>query len=333
MRIFITGVAGFLGSHTAEAFIKDGHEVLGIDDLSGGDLQNVPDGVHFRQATCLDRSAYKNDLLGVDVVYHCAASAYDGLSVFSPSFVFRDTAQASVEVATAAVEAGVRRYVYCSSMARYGLGDSPFREDALARPVTPYGIAKLAAEDVTRSLFDAHGGEWVVAVPHNIIGPRQKHNDPYRNVAAIMMNRMLLGQQPVIYGDGSHRRCFTFVDDAVSTLKRMATEPAAAGEIVNIGPDEETITILGLAEIISDLMGFALNPIFVPDRLLEVANATCSSDKAREILGYRTEMPLRDGLESMLKWMMARGPSPFEYNRPIEIETSQTPLTWSDRLI
>ena len=333
MKIFVTGITGFLGSHIANAFVTAGHEVVGVDDLSGGDPLNVPEGACWTIASCLNPDSFRDLLRGSDVVYHCAASAYDGLSVFSPAFVFRDTAQASVEMVTAAIAADVGRFVYCSSMARYGRGIPPFSEEDEARPVTPYGIAKLSAEQVIRALFDAHGGEWVIAVPHNIIGPRQNFTDPYRNVAEIMINRMLQGEQPIIYGDGSHRRCFTFISDAVTPLQNMASGPESVRQIINIGPDEQTSSILELAQEIADLMNFSLQPIHVPDRLLEVDDARCSSEKARHLLGYHTQVTPREGLSEMVDWMSAVGPRPFRYNRTIELRTDSTPETWSRGLI
>ncbi len=333
MKVFITGMAGFLGSHVAERFRNLGWEVAGIDNLVGGRLSNVPDGVEFTVADCLDRDSYARHLGGTDLVYHCACAAYDGLSVFSPAYVYRNTAQATVEVATAAAASNVARFVYCSSMARYGGLQAPFREDMTPAPVNPYGLAKHASELVVRNIFDTHGGTYSIAIPHNIIGPRQRYDDPYRNVASIMINRMLRGIQPIIYGDGSQKRCFSFIADVVYCLEGMGTSDSAIGETVNIGPDEETVTILGLAETIADLIGFDLEPILVPNRPLEVHVATCSADKARILLGYKTQTSLRDGLQSIIDWVDRQGPSDFSYDLDIEIRTPSTPVTWVDKLI
>ena len=147
--------------------------------------------------------------------------------------------------------------------------------------------------------------EYVIAVPHNIYGPRQKYDDPYRNVAAIMINRMMTGQQPIIYGDGSQRRCFSFIEDDAKILVQLATtdHPDIVNDIVNVGPDEEFISINALAEMIAHVVGFELDPQYMPARPLEVQDATCSADKARAALGYRTEYTLRRGLEEMAEWM------------------------------
>jgi UDP-glucose 4-epimerase len=332
-KVFVTGVAGFLGSWIAERFRDEGWDVSGIDNLHGGRLENVPDDVRFEPLDCLDRAAYLPLLRDTDLVYHCASAAYDGLSVFAPAYVYRHTAQATVEVASAAIRSDVGRFVHCSSMARYGALDTPFTEDMAPAPVNPYGMAKHASELVVGNIFETHGAEYAIAVPHNIIGPRQRFDDPYRNVAAIMINRMLRGLQPIIYGDGSHVRCFSFIDDALSCLVAMGTVEAAGGEVINIGPDEGNVSILGLAQEIADLMGFDLDPVFVADRPTEVAVATCSADKARRLLGYHTTTTLRDGLTIMIEWIARHGPTDFSYHAELEIVTTDTPSTWVDKLI
>lgn len=332
-KVFITGMAGFLGSHVAEHFRDLGWDVCGIDNLLGGSVENVPDDVEFQVTDCLDREAYLPLLAGTDLVYHCACTAYDGLSVFSPAFVCRNTAQATVEVASAAVASGVARFVYCSSMARYGNLDAPFTEDMTPAPANPYGLAKHASELIVQNLFQTHGGEYSIAIPHNIIGPRQRFDDPYRNVASIMINRMLRGLQPIIYGDGSNMRCFSFIQDVISCLDAMGTSPAVAHEVINIGPDEGEVSILGLANEIANLLDFRLDPIFVPPRPLEVQVALCSSDKARRLLGYETKTTLRQGLGSMIDWIGRHGPTDFSYRLDIEILTDQTPSTWVEKLI
>jgi UDP-glucose 4-epimerase len=332
-KVFISGVAGFLGSHLAERFTTQGWNVCGIDNLHGGYQRNVPGGVEFLVADCCDRGSYAHLMKGADLVYHCASAAYDGLSIFSPSVVFRNTAQATVDMASASLAAGAGRFIHCSSMARYGALEPPFTEDMKPEPVTPYGLAKFTSELMVANLFTTHGGEYAIAVPHSIIGPRQRYSDPYRNVAAIMMNRMRQGKQPVIYGDGSQLRCFSFVGDVLACLERMGTEPAARGEVINVGPDEETTSILQLAEQIAELMSFPLDPVFQPDRPLEVKHATCSADKARKLLGYQTSTTLREGLSQMVEWMAGEPPQEFSYDMDIEISSARTPRTWVNKLI
>ncbi|HJP60263.1 MAG TPA: NAD-dependent epimerase/dehydratase family protein [Gemmatimonadaceae bacterium] len=333
MKVFISGVAGFLGSHLADAYTRSGDEVVGCDNMIGGDLQNLPEGIEFKELDCGDVDAMKPLLKDVDLVYHCGAIATEGLSVFSPAIIAQHVYHNTAGLLAAASSRGVKRFVYCSSMARYGHGQPPFTEDQPAAPVDPYGIAKYAGELLVRNVSETHGMEYVIAVPHNIIGPRQKYDDPYRNVASIMINRMLQGKQPIIYGDGEQQRCFSFVQDCVDPLLKMGSESGLSGEIINIGPDEETMTINELARTLADLLSFRLQPIYVKARPREVKNATCSADKARRLLGYQTKVTVRDGLISMIEWIRSHGAKPFEYHLPIEIDSPLLPATWRDRLI
>ena len=332
MKIFVSGVAGFLGSHLADAFLSDGHTVVGCDNMIGGHLDNVPAKIDFHQVDCCNFESMCRLTAGCDVIYHSAATAYEGLSVFSPHLVTQNIVTASVSLFTAAIRNRVKRIVFCSSMARYGENAVPFLETYPPRPQDPYGIGKVAAENILRNLCQVHGVDYVIAVPHNIVGPRQKYDDPYRNVAAIMINLMLQGRQPIIYGDGKQKRCFSFIDDCVYCLKEMAYRQSVVGEIINIGPDEEFVEIVELAEVIANLLGFNLNPIFAPDRPQEVRMATCSSDKARQLLGYRTTVGLRDGLQQMIDYIRTRGPAKFKYHLDLEIINEKTPKTWSERM-
>jgi UDP-glucose 4-epimerase len=328
-RVLITGVAGFLGSHLADSFLADGWDVVGVDNLLGGYLDNVPPGVSFHEADCNDLERMRALTEGADVVYHCAATAYEGLSVFSPHHVTRNVVTATTGVASAAIANRVRRFVFCSSMARYGANEVPFTEDMTPRPQDPYGIGKLAAEMLVRNLAETHGMEWVVAVPHNIIGPRQRYDDPYRNVAAIFANLLLQGRPVLIYGDGSQRRCFSYVSDVVAPLRQMATEPACAGQIVNVGPDDEFVSVLELAELVARLLGVGLETRFLPPRPREVPLANCSASKARALLGYQPRVPLEEGLRRMVDWLRARGPRPFQHHVDLEIVNEALPTPWS----
>jgi UDP-glucose 4-epimerase len=331
-RIFISGVAGFLGSHLADAFLADGHSVIGIDNMIGGYLDNVPSGVEFHQLDCNDFGRLKEHMKGVDIAYHCAATAYEGLSVFSPHMVTQNIVTASSGMVAAAIANKVRRFVMCSSMARYGTNEVPFREDMEPRPQDPYGIGKYTSELMLKSLAETHGMEWVVAVPHNIIGPRQKYDDPYRNVASIFINLMLQGRAPYIYGDGNQKRCFSFISDDVAPLKQMALDPACAGQVINIGPDDEFITINELAEVTARLLDFPLTVNYTKGRPQEVYLANCSADKARRLLGYKPRVKLEDGLRQMIDWIRSRGARPFKYHLELEIVNERTPETWSKRL-
>lgn len=333
MKIFITGIAGFLGSHLADRFINLGHTVSGNDTLIGGYIDNVNPKATLHKVNCCDREKMLEITKGVDIVVHAAATAHEGLSVFSPDFITKNIFQASVSTISAAVENKVKRFVYCTSMARYGNQPAPFTEDMDTKPVDPYGIAKVAGEYVLKMLAETHGMEWNIAVPHNIVGPRQRYDDPYRNVMSIMINRNLQGKPSIIYGDGQQTRCFSYVDDCVDCLEKMTLDPDIISETINIGPDEGTITISELSSIVANSTGCNLEPIYVDDRPSEVKHATCSADKARNVLNYKTKIDIKTSVAKTTEYIKDRGVKPFDYSFPLEIVNEKTPKTWKDRLI
>ena len=149
-KILVTGVAGFLGSHLSEKLVNLGHKVVGIDNMLGGYEDNIPNNIEFHNVDCCDFDKIKSIMKGVDVVYHCAATAHEGLSVFSPYEITRNNYLASVSIFSAAVNEKVERIIFCSSMARYGDQKAPFTENMKPKPVDPYAISKVAAEEVLK---------------------------------------------------------------------------------------------------------------------------------------------------------------------------------------
>lgn len=342
MRIWITGVAGFLGSHLAQALLADGHHVAGNDNLVCGDITNIPhDNLGFTlfedendDKYCLDCREFEAMYDGMmnfkpDVVVHCAATASEGFSVFSPAFITQNTYEASVSTFSAAIASGVKRIVYMSSMARYGKGNPPFTEDMETKPVDPYGIAKEAAEKTLKVLCDTHNVKYSILVPHNIIGTRQQIT-PYRNVVSIFLNRLKLGLPVYVYGDGEQKRCFSPVRDCIQSIKNTIYGDADS-EVVNIGPDNGEITINHLLDICEEVTGIKAERIYLPSRPVtdDVKEAYCSSDKARKLLGYEPQQSLFDCIREMSANMIAQ---PFDYNFPIEIQSDIMPRTWSERL-
>lgn len=350
MKIWITGIAGFLGGHLAESLSHLGHTIRGNDSLQCEDnhfLNYLPDWTStadiFHLKDCRDFNSMKDCLLPptdkpseiFDVLIHCAATAHEGLSNFSPSFITKNIYEASVTTFSAAIASGVRRIIFMSSMARYGRGYPPFDERNTPSPLDPYGIAKVAAEDTLKALCKLHNVEYVIAVPHNIIGIRQKYDDPFRNVASIMINRALQDKPILVYGDGQQKRCFSPVKDCLPSLVKMIDAPIS-GEIINIGPDKGEITVLDLAEIVRDLTGGMAEIQHVSARPNEVKDAYCSSDKARNLLGFETQQSIRDCLSEMVDYIKEKnrihGISKFDYRFPIEIEKG-CPEVWLKQML
>ena len=330
-KILVTGVAGFLGSHLAEKLSDLNFEVIGIDNMSGGYKDNIPKKIKFFNFDCCDLQKMTNVMKDVEVVYHCAATAHEGLSVFSPVEITKNNYMASVTVFTSAIANKVKRIIFCSSMARYGDQKTPFTEDMNPKPIDPYAISKVAAENVLINLCELNNIEWVIAVPHNIIGPRQKYDDPFRNVVSIMINRMLQKKAPIIYGDGEQKRCFSYIDDCLSCLLPMLDQKNLNKQIINIGPDEEFVTINKIAEICSNITGSNLKPIYKKDRPREVKHASCSADKARKLLNYKTKTDLKKGILKTYEYIKTRGAKPFDYHINIEINNELTPETWTKK--
>tara|TARA_Y100000590_G_scaffold469796_1_gene659783 strand:+ start:2735 stop:3736 length:1002 start_codon:yes stop_codon:yes gene_type:complete len=333
MKILITGVAGFLGSHLSQKLSELNHEIIGVDNMMGGYEDNIPKNIKFFNFDCCNLAKMNEVMKNVDVVYHCAATAHEGLSVFSPFEISKNNFLASVSVFSAAISNKVKRIIFCSSMARYGDQQTPFTEDMEPRPVDPYAISKVAAENVLKSLCELNSIEWVIAVPHNIIGPRQKYDDPFRNVVSIMINRMLQKKAPIIYGDGKQRRCFSYVDDCITCLIPMLDQKNLNKQIINIGPDEEFVTINEVSEICSNVTGSNLKPIYKKDRPQEVKHATCSADKARKLLNYKTKTNLKQGIIETFNYIKKRGTKPFNYHINLEIKNDLTPDTWLQKEI
>lgn len=332
MKVFVSGVAGLLGSAVTREGIAAGWEVRGVDSLLGGSIENIPAGASWLRAKCQDTDRYGWLLKGAEVVYHCAAAPYEGLSVFSPQLTVEHTLMSTVALLRASIDAGVKRFVFCSSMSRYGHQQVPFTEDMPAAPADPYAIAKVAAEELVKNLCELHGMAYVIVVPHNIYGPGQRYWDPYRNVAGIMINRVLSGKPPVVYGDGTQRRCLSYISDVTGPLLKLATGDVA-GEVINVGPDDDGCTIAELAELILEICGSDMHPEYLPARPAEVHTAHCSAAKARKLLDYEPQVSLETGLAKYAGWIAERGPRKFDYHLPIEITNTplQAPATWTER--
>lgn len=333
MRIFITGICGFIGSNLAEFYLKKKFVVSGCDNLIGGYLNNInKKKIKFYKADCEKLDEMKKIIKNVDVVIHTAAYPHEGLSTFSPYEICKSNFLGSVSVFTAAIQNKVKRIVFCSSMARYGEIKSPFFEEQKPKPVDPYGVSKLASEEILKILCDTHKVEYNIAIPHNVIGQKQKYDDPFRNVVSIMINLILQKRRPIIFGDGNQIRSFSDIKDCIYCIDKLATDKKIKHEIFNIGPDEENISINELFQILANKLKFNKEPIYHLDRPNEVRNAICSSTKAKKKLGYKTTVNLSQSIDNVIAYIKKNKPRKFDYYKNLEIINEKTPKVWKDKL-
>ncbi len=336
MKILVTGSAGFMGSHLVNDLIDRGHIVYGIDDLSGGYMENV--------STAAKKTFFKINLRNKNktadfintvkprIIYHLAASAREGLSQFSPIEHTENNYNAYLNLLVPAITNKVKRIVLCSSMAVYGDQKPPFDETMPRKPVDIYGVAKSAMEEATEIMADVYNFEYVILRPHNVYGPRQNLADPYRNVVAIFINSLLRSKPFYIYGDGRQKRAFSYIDDIISPIAKAGLMQNANGEIINIGPERE-YSINYLAKVVLKAFNSSLKPIYLADRPREVKEAFCSSKKAEVLLGFKAATSLERGIEIMVSWARSKGFKNPKYKGKLELNNKNIPKTWSEKLI
>jgi UDP-glucose 4-epimerase len=327
-HVLVTGGAGFLGSHVADALLSRGHHVTVFDDLSGGFRDNVPAAAAFVEGSIADPIVV-DDLFakgGFTQVFHLAAYAAEGLSHFIRRFNYTNNVIGSVNLLNAAVNTGVRTFVFTSSIAVYGtVAKLPVTEITPPHPEDPYGIAKHAIEQDLRAAHDVFGLDFVVFRPHNVFGPRQNIGDRYRNVVGIFMNQALQGLPMTIFGDGTQTRAFSDVADVAPVIAEAGETPAAMNQVFNIGADE-AYSVNDLARHVAAAMGVEPAVVHLAPRQ-EVQHVYAAHDKVRQVFGARPTTPLRDGLDRTAAWVRqhgARATAPFNW---IEIERN-LPASW-----
>jgi UDP-glucose 4-epimerase len=336
--VYITGAAGLIGSELVRLFAFHEWKVKACDNLIGGlesNLTRFYKHIDYKNIDILDFKALSEHMKGSDIVLHCAALPYEGLSVFSPKIVAENIVGGTVSVASACLANGVEKLVNFSSMARYGAQNPPFTENMVRIPEDPYGLAKAQAEEHLELLNKLHGLKYFTVVPHNVIGVGQRYMDPYRNVVGIMINRVLSGKPIVVYGDGSQKRSFSNIHDCSEAIWKLVTSDRdLTGEIYNIGPDDNELTIKELAFKVGHHCNVYPKIEYYPDRPAEVKNAWCSSEKIKKEFNYNTTKTLDDTIVEMVEWISNRGPEPFIYDSiSLEFITEKTPRTWVERLI
>ena len=260
IKVAITGVAGLLGSHLAEYLVSKGYDVYGIDNLSGGYVENVPIGVKFHKADLDDKEAIAGifELIKPDYVYHFAAYAAEGLSPFIRNFNYSNNLLCSVNIINECVKNEVKKIIFTSSMAVYGEGKPPFSESDRPHPEDPYGISKYAVEMDLEQANKQFGLNYTIVRPHNVIGIRQNIWDKYRNVIGIWIRRCLKGESIIIFGDGKQKRAFSDIKFCLEPLEKLLT--TGDKQIFNLGSDTD-YTLKGVALIVKAVAReFGFNP-------------------------------------------------------------------------
>jgi UDP-glucose 4-epimerase len=306
--MLVTGGAGFIGSHLADALLAAGHAVVVLDDLRTGNLDNLDAArarIEFIQGSITDPNLVQSVVTGVEVVFHLAALPSVQRSVEDPLSTHEVCATGTLHVLRAAQAAGVRRIVYAASSSAYGETPGTVRSETdPVTPLSPYAVAKLAGEFYCRSFTRVYGLETVRLRFFNIFGPRQNPWSPYSGVIAQFIAKMTAGERPTIFGDGLQSRDFTYVANAVQAVLRAADASAAIGNVYNIG-NGGTVTLLTLVAELNRLLGSNLEPVHAAPRSGDVRHSQADISRAREDLGYDPAVSFAEGLRLTLEAFQA----------------------------
>jgi len=324
----VTGGAGFIGSHVADHLLGLGHKVVVLDDLSGGFQENVPGNAIFVKGSVLDHELIDRLFERYDFtyVYHLAAYAAEGLSHFIKRFNYQNNLIGSVNLINAAVNCGVRCFVFTSSIAVYGAGQSPMNESMIPLPEDSYGIAKLAVERELNVTHEMFGMDYVIFRPHNVYGERQNIGDRYRNVVGIFMNQLLKGEPMTVFGDGTQQRAFTHIDDVAPVIASCVDFPEARNQVFNVGADVP-YTVNELARITAEAMGKECKVAHLDPRN-EVKIAFSDHARAERVFGARKKTSLEAGITAMAAWVETHGARESNVFEEIEIAKNMPP-SWA----
>lgn len=314
--IAITGCCGMIGSNLSHWFIDNtDYRVIGIDNLSGGFIENIPDNERF---TFMEFDVCDNYIDRIfknykpNVVYHAAAYAAENLSPFIRKYNYTNNLVGTANIINACINYDVERLVFFSSIAVYGHGEPPFKETDLPRPNDPYGNAKAACEIDIQIAGEQHGLDWCIVRPYNVYGKRQNIKDKYRNVLGIFINQYLNGTPFTIFGDGTQVRNFTNVDDIMQPLYNAGFSERASNQVINIG-SEIPYTVLEAASMVKEIVGSG--EIVHLEKRHEVHTAVADNSKAYSVLGYQHKTFFYEGLKDMYEWVK-RNPQQSETIAP-----------------
>jgi len=300
--VLITGIAGLLGSRLADWIIKNKpeYEVYGIDDLSGGYLENINPKVHFIQQDINKGVVNQFELIKPEYVFHFAAYAAEGLSPFIRTYNYDNNLRATAAIVNECIKHDVKRLVFTSTLAVYGHGyGGIFDENQIPKPIDPYGVAKYACEMDIQIAGEQHGLDWCIIRPHNVYGIKQNIWDKYRNVLGIWMYQYMNNEPMTIYGDGEQTRAFSYIDDNLEPFWNAAVLPQASKEIINVGGIEE-ISINEACDTLIEVVGGGYKQYL--EQRHEVKHSIPTYQKSIDLLGYEYKTSLKDGLIKMWEW-------------------------------
>jgi len=303
----VTGGAGFIGSHLAEALVARGQTVRVVDNLAGGKRSNLDHvaGIDFVEGDVAEPSVAHEVVRGVDYVLHQAAIPSVPRSVKDPLGSNRANVTGTLNVLVAARDAQVKRLVFAGSSSAYGNAATlPKREDMISDPLSPYALQKVVGEQYCRMFTQLYGLETVSIRYFNVFGPRQDPSSPYSGVISLFSTALLSGQRPTIYGDGEQTRDFTYVANVVDGVLRACEAPNVSGEIINVATGGR-ISLNELLRVMNRIVGSNQQAIYADPRTGDVRDSQADIAKARTLLGYEPTVDLEEGLRRTLDWFRA----------------------------
>lgn len=308
-KYLVTGAAGFIGRSIAAALLKRGDSVRGVDNFITGKESNLHglDAMEFVRGDLTNPQDCARVCEGVEVVFHEAALASVPRSVADPAGTNLHCVTATLNLLVAAKAAGVRRVIYAGSSSAYGDTPTlPKHEGMLPKPISPYAVAKLAGEQYMQAFTRVYGLETVVFRYFNVFGPFQDPSSQYSGVLAIFCQRMLAGEQPTIYGDGSQSRDFTYIENVVQGNLLAADAPAdkVSGQMMNLATGSQ-ITLNETFETLRELTGYKGAAAYAAPRQGDIRDSLADIRLAEELLGYRPVVDFKEGLRRTVEWYRA----------------------------